>query len=432
MSTKDGCAAVHVHVWYLQLRRTSVTWRSNFRAESSVKPRSDWQVSGASFLAPENLCKKTCASYTFTLRKFLVQESGYTPKILCYNKESLEKSDLQSIVQSAAEFHDRNLPEIEHVLFLPVSGASFLYQKNGARNPVDTGKFSVARNLRQKLAIWTRLNTKQLDSVVERNYRPCHINATCHWNLSRWALVPNRTASVLAGLRISPFSVNHRATSSTHSETALKVTSAHSRTATYSCVSSAYWRLHRLCAATTSPTGDVHGEQQWSEQTALRKAGRAARWFGLFTANCDALLPVGDKELQPAEGSTTDVKRTRTSIDKAAVVYRVECRGNIQRYTGSMDGMHRTLKHLGKVMILQRHGEHWFRHLWLICCENWTTKKDNEMRLEAFEITGLRNINILQVSGDIESQEIKWRFCKKPTLKDSFYMIVKEQENWRN
>jgi len=58
------------------------------------------------------------------------------------------KSDLQSIVQSAAEFHDRNLPGIEHVLFLPVSGASFLYQKNGARNPVHTGKFSGARNLR--------------------------------------------------------------------------------------------------------------------------------------------------------------------------------------------------------------------------------------------------------------------------------------------
>jgi len=44
----------------------------------------------------------------------------------------LEKSDLQSIVQSAAEFHDKNLPEIEHVLFLPVSGANYLYQENGA------------------------------------------------------------------------------------------------------------------------------------------------------------------------------------------------------------------------------------------------------------------------------------------------------------
>ena len=60
------------------------------------------------------------------------------------------KSDLQSVVQSAAEFHDRNLPGVEHVLLLPVSGASFLYQKNGARNPVHTGKFSGARNLRQK------------------------------------------------------------------------------------------------------------------------------------------------------------------------------------------------------------------------------------------------------------------------------------------
>ena len=65
---------------------------------------------------------------------------------------ALEKSDLQSIVQSVAEFHDRKLPEIEHVLFLPVSDASVLYQKNGARNPVHTGKFCGARNLRQKLA----------------------------------------------------------------------------------------------------------------------------------------------------------------------------------------------------------------------------------------------------------------------------------------
>jgi len=65
---------------------------------------------------------------------------------------ALEKSDLQSIVQSTVEFQDRYLPEIEHILFLPVSGAIFLYQKNGARNPVHTGKFSGARNLQQKLA----------------------------------------------------------------------------------------------------------------------------------------------------------------------------------------------------------------------------------------------------------------------------------------
>jgi len=44
------------------------------------------------------------------------------------------------------------LPEIEHVLFLPVSGASFFYRKNGVQNPVHTSKFSGARNLRQKLA----------------------------------------------------------------------------------------------------------------------------------------------------------------------------------------------------------------------------------------------------------------------------------------
>jgi len=99
---------------------------------TGLKQRSDSQVSGASFLAPENL------------RKLHV----HNKQVFCSRKWV---SDLQSIVQSAAEFHDRNLPEIEHVL-LPVSGASFLYQKNGARNPVHTSKFSGARNLRQKLA----------------------------------------------------------------------------------------------------------------------------------------------------------------------------------------------------------------------------------------------------------------------------------------
>jgi len=69
----------------------------------------------------------------------------------------------------------------------------------------------------------------------------------------------------------------------------------------------------------------VHGEQQWTEHAGLRNAGRAARWFGLFSDNWDVLLPVGDKGLQPAAGSTTDAKCSRTSINKDAVVYRVEC-----------------------------------------------------------------------------------------------------------
>jgi len=67
-----------------------------------------------------------------------------------------------------------------------------------------------------------------------------------------------------------------------------------------------------------------------AEHTALRNAGRAARWFGLFSANCYVLLPVGDKGLQPAKDSTTDAKCSRTSIDNDVVVYRVECGGNIQ------------------------------------------------------------------------------------------------------
>jgi len=53
----------------------------------------------------------------------------------------MQKCNLQSIVQSAAEFHDRNLPEMEHDPFLPVSGASFLCQKNGAKNPFTLASF---------------------------------------------------------------------------------------------------------------------------------------------------------------------------------------------------------------------------------------------------------------------------------------------------
>jgi len=79
------------------------------------------------------------------LRKFQV----HTTQVSCSRKwlYPLEKSDIQSIVQSAAVFHDRNLPEIKHVLLVPVSGASFLYQKNGARNPVHTGKLGHIKNI---------------------------------------------------------------------------------------------------------------------------------------------------------------------------------------------------------------------------------------------------------------------------------------------
>jgi len=77
----------------------------------------------SSFLAPEN-CARKLAQVTLTrshYASFLFKKVviGYV----------LEKSDLQSIVQPAAEFHDRNLPEIELVLFLP----GFWYQKNVKR-----------------------------------------------------------------------------------------------------------------------------------------------------------------------------------------------------------------------------------------------------------------------------------------------------------
>jgi len=78
----------------------------------------------------------------------------YNTQVSCSKKwlYALEKSVSPVDCPISGGFHDRNLPEIEHVLFWPVSGASFLYQKNGTRNPIHTGKFSGARNLRQKLA----------------------------------------------------------------------------------------------------------------------------------------------------------------------------------------------------------------------------------------------------------------------------------------
>jgi len=76
------------------------------------------RVQTGKFLAQVFLRQKTCASYVHTMQVFCSRKWLY----------ALEKSDLQSIVQSVAEFHDRNLPKLEHVLFWPVSGASFLYQ----------------------------------------------------------------------------------------------------------------------------------------------------------------------------------------------------------------------------------------------------------------------------------------------------------------
>jgi len=65
------------------------------------------------------------------------------------------KSDRQSVVQSAAEFHDRNLPGIDHVLsqFLaPVSCT----RKMAPETPFTQARFlaqeTCDRNLRQKLA----------------------------------------------------------------------------------------------------------------------------------------------------------------------------------------------------------------------------------------------------------------------------------------
>ena len=112
---------------------------NEYSTDRRLKPCSHWQVSCTSFLAPENLCKlHVHTTQVSSSRKWLY---------------ALEKSDLQSIVQSVAEFHDRNLPEIEHVIFRPVSGTSFLYQENGARNTVHTGKFLSQETCNRNLSV---------------------------------------------------------------------------------------------------------------------------------------------------------------------------------------------------------------------------------------------------------------------------------------
>jgi len=117
---------------------------------SSLKQRSDWQVSGASFgtsfLAPENLRElHVHTTQVSCSRKWL-----YAKDSLLY---ILEKSDLQSIVQSTAEFHDRNLPEIEHVLFLPVSGTSFFVPEKWCQKPRSHQQETCARNLPVKMQL---------------------------------------------------------------------------------------------------------------------------------------------------------------------------------------------------------------------------------------------------------------------------------------
>ena len=96
---------------------------------------------------------------------------------------ALEKCDLQSIVQTAAEFHDSNLHEIEHVLFLPVSGASFLCQKNASRQV-----FWRKKLLRQKLAQETCQSNEALAAVGKLVKRGMHVYSWvgcmthCHCN----------------------------------------------------------------------------------------------------------------------------------------------------------------------------------------------------------------------------------------------------------
>jgi len=63
------------------------------------------RVQTSKFLSQVFLHQKTCASYTFTLyASFLLKK--------VVSLYALQKYDLQSIIQSAAEFHDRNLTEV--------------------------------------------------------------------------------------------------------------------------------------------------------------------------------------------------------------------------------------------------------------------------------------------------------------------------------
>jgi len=90
--------------------------------------------------------------------KFLAQVTRSHYASFLFKKVVISFGKIRSPVQSAAEFHERNFAWIEHVLFLPVLGASFfLYQKKAPETPftVTPASFSGARNLRRKLASLT-------------------------------------------------------------------------------------------------------------------------------------------------------------------------------------------------------------------------------------------------------------------------------------
>ena len=97
------------------------------------------------FRVSENVCKKTYASYMFTLCKFLVQ--------------------------STAEFHNGNLSEIEYVLFLPVSGAIFCTRKMAPETPFTQASFLSQETCARNLLVWMRLYAHFNDTI-------CHILST--------------------------------------------------------------------------------------------------------------------------------------------------------------------------------------------------------------------------------------------------------------
>jgi len=108
----------------------------------------------------------------------------HTTKVSCSRKwlYTLEKSYLQSIVQSVAEFHDRNLPETEHVLFLPVSGASFCTRKMAPFTPASfLAQETCGRNLRRKLA--------SLNAALIQNTQSCLVTRSRIFDYSSFSVV---------------------------------------------------------------------------------------------------------------------------------------------------------------------------------------------------------------------------------------------------
>ena len=133
-------------------------------------------------------------------------------------------------------------------------------------------------------------------SLTSRNgsdHRPCDVDAARRRYLISLGLSPEQNCLRLGWAEKQSVLKEPRATSSTHSETAVKVTSisAGSNGHVQRRVVSVLMVVQTVCCDDVADWRDVHGEQQWTEHTTLWYARRTDGWQRLLGTYGD-VLPV--------------------------------------------------------------------------------------------------------------------------------------------